>query len=322
MDLLDRYLDAVRANLPKDQADDIVAEIADDLESQADEREAELHRPLTRDESADLLKAYGHPRVVAARYAKVQYLIGPDLYPFYWYSIKFVATIVVALELFGGLIGAVATGESSLFLRSLGIAWPSVLYIVGIVTVIFAVIERVPAKVSPLDRIGITRWSPRSLPPAGAVQVPRATSFFDALANGIFALVLLDFNGLSRPITFLFVGPVSSDWPFHLTGAWYPLYVTVIVSALALAVTGIVTFVSPQLIALRRIVMVLANTLVVVGAVFTLNGGALVAPPQTGLNQLCVWALYCGIAIAALTVAIYGRLLLRARVAQVSGRSV
>jgi hypothetical protein len=322
MELLDRYLDAVRVNLPKDQADDIVAEIADALESQADEREAELHRPLTRDESAELLKAYGHPRVIAARYAKVQYLIGPDLYPFYWYCIKLAVTILVALELAAGLIAALATGESSLFARSLGIAWPSVIYVVGIVTIVFALIERVPARVTLLDRIGITQWNPRTLPPAGAARVPRTTSFFDALANGIAALVLLDFNGLSRPIGVLFVGPVTSNWPFHLTSAWVPFYVTLVVSALALTVTGIITFASPQLIALRRTVMVSANALVIIGAILTLNRGTLVEPPQSSLNALFVWCLCGGIAAAALAVAIYGRLLLRARVAQVSGRPI
>jgi len=320
MELLDRYLEAVRINLPKDQADDIVAEITDDLESQADEREARLGRPLTRDESAELIKNYGHPRVVAARYAKHQYLIGPELFPFYLYTIKLVLVIVVAIELAGGLIGAVALGNADIFARGLGAAWNSIFLVVGIITVIFAILERAPAKVSPLDRIGITKWNPRTLPAAGSAQVPRATSIFDAIANGIFALVLLDINGLSRPITFLMVGPVTPNFPFHLTGAWIPLYVTLIVSSLALAATGIATFVNPQWIGLRRAVMVVANMLVVVGAALTLRGGPLLAPPQDTLSQMCAWAIYCGIAIAAVTAAWYGWLLVRDRGAQLSGR--
>ncbi|MBV9270503.1 MAG: hypothetical protein JO165_05370, partial [Candidatus Eremiobacteraeota bacterium] len=48
MTILDRYLYAVRNNLPKDQpGDDIVAEIGDDLRSQIEEREKTLGRPLT-----------------------------------------------------------------------------------------------------------------------------------------------------------------------------------------------------------------------------------------------------------------------------------
>ena len=49
--ILDRYLYAVAKALPKQLADgDIVAEIADDLQSQIDEREATAGRPLTDDE--------------------------------------------------------------------------------------------------------------------------------------------------------------------------------------------------------------------------------------------------------------------------------
>nr|MDQ2681812.1 hypothetical protein [Candidatus Eremiobacteraeota bacterium] len=108
MTMRDRYLYAVRSNLAKGSvADDIVAEISDELQSQADEREAALGRSLTEDEWASLIKAYGHPRVVAARYSRVQYLIGPALLPFYWSTLSLVATIVVAIELLGGSISAI-----------------------------------------------------------------------------------------------------------------------------------------------------------------------------------------------------------------------
>jgi len=50
-----------------------------------------------------------------------------------------------------------------------------------------------------------------------------------------------------------------------------------------------------------------------VGAIVTLRAGPLVAPPQAGLDELCTWSLYAGMAIAALTAAIYARLLLRSR---------
>jgi hypothetical protein len=39
MDLLENYLAAVRRNLPASQADDIVAELRDDLLAQAEERQ-------------------------------------------------------------------------------------------------------------------------------------------------------------------------------------------------------------------------------------------------------------------------------------------
>ena len=44
MELLDRYLQAVRFWLPRKQQDDIIAELGDDLRSQIEEREASLGR--------------------------------------------------------------------------------------------------------------------------------------------------------------------------------------------------------------------------------------------------------------------------------------
>src|ERR1700722_4196031 len=104
MDLIDRYLDTVRLFLPLSQRDDITAELRDVLLTRCEEREAELGRPLKRAEQEAVLKAFGHPLVVAARYGSQQYLIGPDLYPAY----RFVLLLVLgALVLAGGMVGVV-----------------------------------------------------------------------------------------------------------------------------------------------------------------------------------------------------------------------
>src|SRR5580692_1113550 len=59
MDLLDRYLAAVGALLPGRQRADITDELRDVLMNRAEEKEAELGRPLKRKEEADLLRAFG-----------------------------------------------------------------------------------------------------------------------------------------------------------------------------------------------------------------------------------------------------------------------
>jgi len=51
MELLDRYLQAVRKHLPWKRQDDIIAELRANLESQLEEKEAELGRSLTPMES-------------------------------------------------------------------------------------------------------------------------------------------------------------------------------------------------------------------------------------------------------------------------------
>ena len=68
MDLLDRYLDAVQRHLPWDRQDDILAELRANLESQLEDKEEELGRPLTKEEAEAWLKKIGPPIQVAGRY--------------------------------------------------------------------------------------------------------------------------------------------------------------------------------------------------------------------------------------------------------------
>ena len=81
MELLDRYLQAVRFFLPRAQQDDIVRELSENLHSAIEDREGDLGRPLTEDELAALLHSHGHPMMVAGRYRSNQQLIGPTFFP-------------------------------------------------------------------------------------------------------------------------------------------------------------------------------------------------------------------------------------------------
>ena len=95
MDLLDRYVAAVRRNLPAAKAEDIAAELRDVLLERAEVREAALDRPLDKSEWEALLVEFGHPLVVAARYRDKQSLIGPESYPFYLYSLTLFGAITL-----------------------------------------------------------------------------------------------------------------------------------------------------------------------------------------------------------------------------------
>jgi len=81
MELLDRYLHAVKFWLPKAQSQDILAELSEDIHSQIEEKETELGRKLNDSEVEAILKRLGRPVLVANRYAPQQYLIGPVLFP-------------------------------------------------------------------------------------------------------------------------------------------------------------------------------------------------------------------------------------------------
>ncbi len=180
-DLIDRYVMAVAANLSKQDRADVPAELRDILYSKVEAREAELGRRLTAKEEEALLRAYGHPLIVAASYAKHQSLIGPAVYPFYIFTLKVVGGILIALYIIELVIGVVAGSH-------IGGPAPDIvgaLFTVGgIITLIFALIERYgkPEKLA-------SKWRVRNLPQLGA---PTARSpfeiLFEVLASSVAAL--------------------------------------------------------------------------------------------------------------------------------------
>ena len=103
MDLIDRYLVAVRRQLPSNLQDDIVQELGDSLRSEAEEHEQRTGQPLSADEQAALVKKRGHPWLMASRYLPQQQLIGPALFPYYRQALKIVVFwVVLPIVLFGG----------------------------------------------------------------------------------------------------------------------------------------------------------------------------------------------------------------------------
>lgn len=161
MDLIDRYLHAVRRNLPADKADDIVAELRDDICSRVEDREDSMGRALTKDETSALLKEVGHPLVVASRYRKHQYLIGPEVFPFYFAAMRIVLMIVVAIVFTVSAAKALFAGGDMMriWVQGMQDIWVTVLLNAGIVTLVFAVLERVG-----FPAAHIMKWVPDQLP--------------------------------------------------------------------------------------------------------------------------------------------------------------
>jgi hypothetical protein len=171
MDLIERYLGAVRWNLPVGNAtmpaDDIIAELRDVIASRIEEREERLDRALTRDEISKLLQEFGHPLVVAAGYGKQQWLIGPDIFPFYLFSLKVVLAISVLVLIVEGVANSIFSHHA---FRALaqgfdGAFWTLLSY-AGLVTLIFAVLERTGWLSDHL-----ARWKPEQLPDLSELRI-------------------------------------------------------------------------------------------------------------------------------------------------------
>lgn len=145
MDLIERYLKAVGAQLPAAGREDILAELRDLLMSRVEEREAELGRPLTEAEVEAVLREVGHPLTVAARYgAGPQHVVGPELYPWWLFGVKTALTVLVLITavgavariLFGGAEVGQAIGQAFAGLFSSGLT------VVGLATLAGFIIER------------------------------------------------------------------------------------------------------------------------------------------------------------------------------------
>lgn len=233
MDLLDRYLQAVKKHLPWQRQDDILAELKANLEAQLEDKEAAMGRPLTACEVEAWLKQIGPPMQVAARYQPQQYLIGPGVFPMYWYVLRMaflwailiysiVSAVQIALQVPSG------TAVLEAVLRVPGI----LMTIAAWVTLVFAAIEfavtRYPDKCPAIAGISAD-WSPASLPPverhAAAGQRPR--SFALAVAEVVFGFILLAWLLLIPHYPVLLLGPGIAYLhasPFQLAPVWWQFF--------------------------------------------------------------------------------------------------
>lgn len=183
MDLVERYLAAIARELPDAKRPDIVAELRDVLLSQVEEKEAELGRPLRREELEAVLKGFGHPLTVAYRYRRFQRLIGPEVFPFFLRALKLCLMLGVALYL---VVMAVRLAKGVDPLRAvLGLVdqlFFGLLWIVGAVTLVFVLIDHSGGSRS------FARWRPRDLPPP---YLKRPKDLFDILFDAVADIVFI-----------------------------------------------------------------------------------------------------------------------------------
>lgn len=145
MDLVERYLKAVAAQLPKDNRDDIVAELRDEIMGRLEALEARLGRVPTDDEVEALLREVGHPLSVAARYRPGPHaLIGPELYPWWMFGLKVGLTVMAAVTLIGlavrVLVGDVYVGQA--IGQGISSLISGAITVVGLLTAVGFVLER------------------------------------------------------------------------------------------------------------------------------------------------------------------------------------
>ena len=234
MELLERYLEAVRNHLPWERQDDILAELRANLEAQLEEKEAALGRPLTAAEMEDWVKTLGAPIQVAAGYQPQRYLIGPGLFPIYWYVLKLslgwaavIYSIVLVVQLF------VQGAPSAMAFIAAVFRLPGVLIVTaGWVTGVFAALEFAASRKA-IDLKGFSNpaagWFPGSIPPIASrgMDGKKPRSYAKAAADIVFGTFFLCWLLLVPSNPWLVLGPgtwILKFSPYQLSPALMYFY--------------------------------------------------------------------------------------------------
>ncbi len=216
MDLVERYLHAIGVYLPRVQRDDIVTELAEDMRSQIDDRETQLGRMLTEEEIEAILVQRGHPLRVATQFLPQRSLVGPVLLPIYFLVLKIVlASIVGVFALVVTPIRIIqGTRLPDALLQIPAALFPAIWISIGIVTVVFAVLERSQVATT------ATSWSPRRLPPVHATGAPNVISRSEAIAQAVVATIFALWWLSGAPLQVIVAVPL---WRTLTHGAYLPV---------------------------------------------------------------------------------------------------
>jgi hypothetical protein len=234
MELLDRYLQAVRKHLPRKRQDDIIAELRANLESQLEDREAELGRPLTETEAETWIGQLSSPVQMASHYQPQQYLIGPAVFPAYLHVLRLASVwAVVAYTLANAINAALGTSASGAAIAEAVLKLPFVLLQVAAwITLVFAAIEfiaaRFPGKCPSVAGFH-ANWTPRDLPKLEPFEAPgqKRRNRGQAITEVVFGLVLLGWLLLVPQDPRFMFGPGVAYLhasPYQLAPVWMTAY--------------------------------------------------------------------------------------------------
>jgi hypothetical protein len=272
MDLVDRYLQAVRFFLPRRQRDDILQELSDSILSQIEAEEAIRGQPLSETEQSELLKKLGHPLALASHYGEQRHLIGPVVFPIYWRALKLVLIVALAAQVLATLLAASA--DQPLTLTLLGI--PAVaLSVFGWVTLMFAVLERAGLRLLEQQK----DWDPRKLPPL-ARDAGRRPGRVESLAAALVVAALMFWWLLGLHHPYLILGPGSAF--VELSPTFSKIYPLFLLAALLEVARHLFDFARPAASVLHTAWRLTRNCIALAILYFLIADGELIRPVVSG----------------------------------------
>lgn len=238
MDVVDRYLQSVRSYLPGKVQDDFVAELRENIQSQVEDREERLGRPLTEEERVAILRAHGHPFLVAGAYRSDgrrlvlgREVIGPALFPFYRLALIAVGTMTILVLAFAS-VANMAGGRPPI--PAFRTAFFQLSLLVTIATVVFAALD------AHFRRTAQT-WDPRTLRSSTRAPVGPIARRVQATIQIAATLAFLWFWVVPAPVGF---ARYAAAHDMQLGQAWSLLH-------LGLTTSTVLSLVTPALVVFR-----------------------------------------------------------------------
>ncbi len=288
-ELVRRYLYVVQFWLPKQQRDDIAAELAENLRSEIEEREAELGRKLDEAELVAILKAHGEPIAVATPYLPARYVIGPALYPLYRFVLKLVV-LGILVPMYVVVVGPLVVKASAHpTLAGIQALWNLVMaavFSVGAVTFVFAMIELHARGRAP-------DWDPRQLPapPARRADARGPMLWYRAASSmGVSALFTLAWVYLAQP-------QAAADFNgvrIALAPVWRSLFWPILAVLLGGAVVGVAGLLRPNAARLHAALRLVFDALgmAIIGVLLGAQSWVEIAAPgqpPAGIHESITW---------------------------------
>lgn len=320
-DLVDRYLGAIAALLPKASRQDIVAELRDLIMNRVEDLEAQRGRPLDKREMETLLHEIGHPIAVAGRYGPRTALIGPEIYPFWLFGVKvLLAVAALAAVIPAGVALLTAHGDARLVMRTVTDFIPTAFSLIGAATLIGAAIERGWIKTE-----GFQNWKVSELP-----QVPKSKEwFFKSRFDGLFeAIAILLFIGWWTGLVHFPLGQIietrHGDITFQ-TPFYADFSLPILLLAVGQLISSLILVIKPGWTALRNIAEIVCAVggLALAAALWPLQPLVTLAAPQAtsaGLANLqkvvdlnIQIVLWMAVAINLTKIVVHGWRLIRGR---------
>ncbi len=238
-ELIDRYVHEVGEHLPSRMRADVQAELRSLLMDAAEERAQRAGRPIDSEMVTKILREFGSPEEVAARYApEPQYLIGPRLFPVYKMAVGIMGLVVAALLLAFFVAGVVRTiqnpGEAVTIGQALSVVgkiFHTAIFNFGLLTLVFIIVERVQQHRELTGKM----WNPAALPP---VDDPNRISPAGHVISlyAILAFAIL-FNFYPEWVAIFGFTPKAGAWHWPLLRPEFKMYLPLLNLWWALAFT-------------------------------------------------------------------------------------